>query len=69
MEQFPNHELEYVVDDYYDITDFEDDSVLPRTGSSSTDDDSMDSDFEDDIELVYNLLRVRKISVFVFILK
>lgn len=68
MEQFPNHELEYVVDDYYDITDFEDDSVSPRTGSS-IDDDSMDSDFEDDIELVYNLLRVRKISVFVFILK
>lgn len=60
MEQFPNHELEYVVDDYYDITDFEDDSVPPRIGSSSIDDDSMDSDFEDDIELVYNLLRVCK---------
>ncbi|KAG8369221.1 hypothetical protein BUALT_Bualt15G0128900 [Buddleja alternifolia] len=49
MEQFPNHELEYVVDDYYDVTDFsedDDDDVSP-----SIDDDSMDSDFEDDLGL------------------
>lgn len=52
MEQFQNQELEYVVDDYYDVTDFEDDDVTPRSGSSSFDDDSMDSDFEDDFELV-----------------
>ncbi|KAL2242258.1 uncharacterized WD repeat-containing protein C2A9.03 isoform X1 [Sesamum indicum] len=51
MEQFQNQELEYVVDDYYDVTDFEDDDVTPRSGSSSFDDDSMDSDFEDDFEL------------------
>ncbi|KAL0392332.1 UNVERIFIED_CONTAM: putative WD repeat-containing protein C2A9.03 [Sesamum radiatum] len=52
MEQFQNQELEYVVDDYYDVTDFEDDDVTPRSGSSSfDDDDSMDSDFEDDFEL------------------
>ena len=52
MEQFPNHELEYIVDDYYDITDFEDDNDSPRIGSSSMDGDSSDSDFEDDFELV-----------------
>ncbi|XP_047979953.1 uncharacterized WD repeat-containing protein C2A9.03-like isoform X1 [Salvia hispanica] len=51
MEQFPNHELEYIVDDYYDITDFEDDNDSPRIGSSSMDGDSSDSDFEDDFEL------------------
>ncbi|XP_042015950.1 uncharacterized WD repeat-containing protein C2A9.03-like isoform X2 [Salvia splendens] len=50
MEQFPNHELEYVVDDYYDITDFEDENDSPTIGSSSMDDDSADSDFEDDFE-------------------
>ncbi|KAK6143606.1 hypothetical protein DH2020_023954 [Rehmannia glutinosa] len=51
MEQFPNHELQYVVDEYYDATDFEDDNNSPRSGSSSMDEDSMDSDFEDDLEL------------------
>ncbi|KAL1547020.1 hypothetical protein AAHA92_23544 [Salvia divinorum] len=51
MEQFPNHELEYIVYDYYDITDFEDENDSPRIGSSSMDDDSSDSDFEDDFEL------------------
>ncbi|KAH6756740.1 Transducin/WD40 repeat-like superfamily protein [Perilla frutescens var. hirtella] len=51
MEQFPNHELEYVVDDYYDVTDFEDDNDSPRIGNSSSDDDSADSDIEDDFEL------------------
>lgn len=56
MEQFPNHELEYVVDDYYDITDFEDDSDSPRIGSSM-DDDSADSDFEDDFDLVIHFVQ------------
>ncbi|GFQ04439.1 uncharacterized WD repeat-containing protein c2a9.03 [Phtheirospermum japonicum] len=51
MEQFQNHELEYVVDDYYDASDFEDDNVSGRTASSSLLDDSMDSDFDDDFEL------------------
>ncbi|KAK6130647.1 hypothetical protein DH2020_035622 [Rehmannia glutinosa] len=51
MEQFQNHELEYVVDDYYDVSDFEDDDVSPRSASSSIDDDSMNSDVEDDFEL------------------
>lgn len=56
MEQFQNDELEYAVDDYYDITDFEDDDVSLRSRSSSIDDDSMNSDFEDDFELVAKFL-------------
>ncbi|KAL2503811.1 Transducin/WD40 repeat-like superfamily protein [Abeliophyllum distichum] len=51
MEHFQNNELEYVVDDYYDVTDFDDDDFSPRSVSNSIDDDSMDSDFEDDFEL------------------
>ncbi|KAK4390143.1 hypothetical protein Sango_2077600 [Sesamum angolense] len=51
MEQFPNHELEYVVDDYLDVTNFEDQDVSPRSGRGSVDDDELDSDFEDDFEL------------------
>lgn len=45
MEQFSNHELEYVVDDYTDFDDFTD---SPR---SSDVEDDVDSDFEDDFEL------------------
>lgn len=67
MEQFPNHELEYVVDDYYDVTDFEDDNNPPRSGSSSIDDDSVDSDFEDDLEFVSPFFRVSENSVYLFI--
>ncbi|CAK9174272.1 unnamed protein product [Ilex paraguariensis] len=52
MAQFQNHELEYIVDDYYDTTDFDDnpfeEDELPRSGGV---DDSLDSDFEDDLEL------------------
>ena len=59
MEQFPNHELEYVVDDYYDITDFEDENDSPTIGSSSMDDDSADSDFEDDFEQVILIILFR----------
>lgn len=57
MEQFPNHELEYVVDDYYDITDFEDDNDSPRIGSSM-DGDSADSDFEDDFDMVNHFVQI-----------
>lgn len=46
MEQFSNHELEYVVDDFADFDDFTD---SPR---SSDVEDGEDSDFEDDSELV-----------------
>ncbi|CAK9136168.1 unnamed protein product [Ilex paraguariensis] len=53
MAQFHNHELEYIVDDYYDTTDFADnpfeDDESPRSGGV---DDSLDSYFEDDFELV-----------------
>lgn len=52
MEQFQNQELEYVVDDYYDMTDFEDDDVLSRSRSSFSSDDTMDSDLEDDFDVV-----------------
>ncbi|KAK4428514.1 putative WD repeat-containing protein C2A9.03 [Sesamum alatum] len=51
MEQFPNHELEYVVDDYLDVTDFEDEDVPPGSGRGSVDDDELDSDFEDEFDL------------------
>lgn len=62
MEQFPNHELEYAVDDYYDVTDFEDENDSPRIGISSTDDDSADSDFEDDFEMVIHAVQSSSIS-------
>ncbi|KAL0440140.1 UNVERIFIED_CONTAM: hypothetical protein Slati_2497000 [Sesamum latifolium] len=51
MEQFPNHELEYVVDDYLDVTDFEGQGVSPGSGRGSVDDEELDSDFEDDFGL------------------
>ncbi|XP_057470198.1 uncharacterized WD repeat-containing protein C2A9.03-like isoform X1 [Actinidia eriantha] len=47
MEQFQNHDLEYMVEDYYDMTDFEDDTDSQSNGV----DESLDSDFEDDFEL------------------
>lgn len=50
MEQFSNHELEYVVDDFVDFDDFTD---SPR---SSDVEDGEDSDFEDDFELVIFLI-------------
>lgn len=66
MEQFQNHELEYVVDDYYDITDFEDDNVSRRSGSSSFDDDSANSDFEDDFELVIKFVSYFRQNFYLF---
>ena len=50
MEHFQNHELEYIVDDYADFEDnpFEDVTV----SSADVDDDNLDSDFEEDFELV-----------------
>ncbi|PSR99992.1 WD40 repeat, conserved site protein [Actinidia chinensis var. chinensis] len=47
MEQFQNHDLEYMVEDYYDMTDFEDDTDSQSNGV----DEALDSDFEDDFEL------------------
>ncbi|CAL5348744.1 unnamed protein product [Camellia sinensis] len=51
MAQFLNQDLEYMVDDYYDMTDFDDypfEDIESRRGGV---DESLDSDFEDDIEL------------------
>ncbi|XAR48572.1 hypothetical protein NMG60_11031438 [Bertholletia excelsa] len=51
MEQFPNYDLEYVIDDFYDMSDFDDD---PFEGTESHRDGvggSLDSEFEDDFEL------------------
>ncbi|KAK6940136.1 WD40 repeat [Dillenia turbinata] len=49
MAQFQNDDLEYVVDDYYDMSEFEEDtsseSETPRNGG--------DSDFEDDFDMVH----------------
>ncbi|GFY85808.1 transducin/WD40 repeat-like superfamily protein [Actinidia rufa] len=47
MEQFQNHELENMVEDDYDMTDFEEDIDSQRNGV----DESLDSDFEDDFEM------------------
>ncbi|KAK6938173.1 WD40 repeat [Dillenia turbinata] len=47
MAQFQNDDLEYIVDDYYDMSEFEEDpfseSETPRNGA--------DSDFEDDFDM------------------
>ncbi|XP_002513893.3 uncharacterized WD repeat-containing protein C2A9.03 isoform X1 [Ricinus communis] len=47
MAQFHNDDLEYVVDDYYDVVDFEFDG--PQVAPTH-DFDSIDSDFEDDFD-------------------
>jgi hypothetical protein len=52
MEQFTNDDLEYVTDDYFEFSDFEDtennfsENLPPRISDS----DSHDSDFEEDFE-------------------
>ena len=47
MENFGNDFLDYLVDDYYDVADFDDGET-----QSSSDVESLDSDFEDDFEMV-----------------
>lgn len=52
MAQFRNHELEYMVEDDYDMTDFDDNSFDEDTDSPKNGpDESLDSDFEDDFDL------------------
>ncbi|XP_023523577.1 uncharacterized WD repeat-containing protein C2A9.03-like [Cucurbita pepo subsp. pepo] len=46
MENFGNDFLDYLVDDYYDVADFDDGET-----QSSSDVESLDSDFEDDFEM------------------
>ncbi|EOY16047.1 PREDICTED: uncharacterized WD repeat-containing protein C2A9.03 [Theobroma cacao] len=52
MEHFQNDDLEYVVDDYYDVDDFEHDNPFaePEPQRDTADLDSFDSDVEDDLE-------------------
>ncbi|XWS25265.1 hypothetical protein CRYUN_Cryun27aG0054400 [Craigia yunnanensis] len=52
MEHFQNDDLEYVVNDYYDVRDFEHDDPFdePEPKRDTADFDSFDSDFEDDFE-------------------
>ncbi|XVE95335.1 hypothetical protein REPUB_Repub02eG0088100 [Reevesia pubescens] len=52
MEHFQNDDLEYVVDDYYDVDDFEHDDAFtePEPQRDTAEFDSFDSDFEDDFE-------------------
>lgn len=53
MDIFDNSDLEYVVDDFHGVSDFEDDEPFGEVDiKSETDTDFMDSDFEDDLELV-----------------
>ncbi|CAL5414897.1 unnamed protein product [Camellia sinensis] len=51
MAQFLNQDLEYMVDDYYDMTDFDDYPFEDTESRRGGVDESLDSDFEDDIEL------------------
>ncbi|MED6204083.1 hypothetical protein PIB30_005810 [Stylosanthes scabra] len=48
MEQFNNDDLEYVVDDYFDVSDFEDDAAFTNASNGTSDSDHMDdSDLDD----------------------
>ncbi|GAU24554.1 hypothetical protein TSUD_148950 [Trifolium subterraneum] len=51
MEQFNNDDLEYVTDEYFEFSDFEDDETYSyNVPHRISDSDSHDSDFEDDFE-------------------
>lgn len=52
MAYYHNDGLEYVGDDYYDVVDFEDNPFLEPETQRDSDLDSVDSDFDDDFELV-----------------
>jgi hypothetical protein len=58
MAQFQNDDLEYVVDDYFDMASFEDDDdpFAENQPQRNNDFESPDSDFEDDFEKVCPLL-------------
>ncbi|XP_009591351.1 uncharacterized WD repeat-containing protein C2A9.03-like isoform X1 [Nicotiana tomentosiformis] len=51
MAHSQNQELEYMVDEYYDTTDFDDSTFADESPRSTDVDDSLDSDFEDDFEV------------------
>uniref|UniRef100_A0A5B7BMK4 Uncharacterized protein n=1 Tax=Davidia involucrata TaxID=16924 RepID=A0A5B7BMK4_DAVIN len=50
MAQFQNHELEYMVDDYYDMTDFDDNPIEDTESQRNGVDESSNSDIEDDFD-------------------
>lgn len=53
LAQSHNHDLECNVEDNYDMTDFDDNSFDEDTQSQKNGlDESLDSDFEDDFDLV-----------------
>jgi len=54
MEHSQNQELEYTVDNYYDMTNFDDHQFEDSESLSDSVDDSLDSDFEDDFEQVWH---------------
>ena len=61
MAQFDNGDLEYVVDELYDMTGFEDEYYNPFTQNepeTNNGSDPLDSDFEDDFESVQSLVVV-----------
>ncbi|GAB4845063.1 hypothetical protein Ancab_038469 [Ancistrocladus abbreviatus] len=51
MAHFQNDVLEYVVDDYYDMSDFDDEPFSEGSTPKGGSDDPFDSDFEDDFEI------------------
>lgn len=51
MAEFQNPDLEYVVDDYYDMTDFEEDSFSETDPLRNSPVESFDSDVEDNFEM------------------
>ncbi|KAL5559035.1 hypothetical protein UlMin_035246 [Ulmus minor] len=51
MDHFQNDDLEYVVDDYFDVDDFDDDPFADMQSHKGDDIDPFDSDFEDDFDM------------------
>ncbi|GLT78152.1 hypothetical protein SLA2020_496980 [Shorea laevis] len=60
-----NDGLEDVVDDYYDVTDFEHDDPFgePEPQSDNDDFDSLDSDFEDDFESSKSKSKLKRLLI------
>lgn len=53
MENLGNDFLDYLVDDYYDVDNFDDDSFFGDDETQrNSDAESMDDDFEEDFEMV-----------------
>ena len=61
MDHFQNDDLEYVVDDYFDVDDFDDDPFADMQSHKRDDIDPFDSDFEDDFDMVSFLFPKRNL--------